>query len=100
MPEELVGAVLREALQDLTDRGLLTRCAGHRPCPLDSPAGHTLRALAGRWLALAEEITTHDRHLERLTTETSLTLREGFGVGAHTAAEMLIIFGDNPDRIR
>ena len=36
----------------------------------------------------------------RLTTETSPTLREGFGVGAHTAAEMLILFGDNPDRIR
>ena len=95
--------VLREALQDLTDRGLLTRCAGLRPGPLDTPAAsakHTLRALARRWLALAEEITTHDRHLARLTTETSPTLRDGFGVGAHTAAEMLIIFGDNPDRIR
>ncbi len=23
-----------------------------------------------------------------------------FGVGAHTAAELLIVFGDNPDRIR
>ena len=33
-------------------------------------------------------------------TETSPTLREGFGVGAHTAAEPLIIFGDNPDRMR
>ena len=38
--------------------------------------------------------------LARLTTETSPTLRAGFGVGAHTAAELLIIFGDNPDRIR
>ena len=95
--------VLREALQDLTDRGLLTRCAGLRPGPLDTPAAsakHTLRALARRWLALAEEIRTHDRHLARLTTETSPTLRDGFGVGAHTAAEMLILFGDNPDRIR
>ena len=42
---------------------------------------------------------THDRHLGRLTTQTSPTLREGFGIGADTAAEMLIIFGDNPDRI-
>ena len=42
----------------------------------------------------------HDQHLTRLTTETSPTLREGFGVGAHTAAQMLIIFGDTPDRIR
>ena len=40
------------------------------------------------------------RRPARLTTETSPTLREGFGVGAHTAAELLIVFGDNPDRIR
>ena len=60
----------------------------------------SLRALARRWIALDEEIATHDRHLVRLTTETAPTLREGFGVGAGTAAEMLILFGDNPDRIR
>ena len=95
--------VLREALHDLTDHGLLTRCARLRPGPIDAPtasAKHTLRALARRWIALTDEIATHDRHLARLTTETSPTLREGFGVGAHTAAELLIIFGDNPDRIR
>ena len=94
---------VREALQGLTDHGLLTRCAGLRPGPLVSPtaaAKHTLRSLARRWFALAEEGATHDRHLARLTTETSPTLRAGFGVGAHTAAEMLIIFGDHPDRIR
>ena len=94
---------LREALHALTDHRLLTRCAALRPGPLDTPtaaAKHTLRALARRWLALAEEIATHDRHLARRTTETSPTLCAGFGVGAHTAAEMLIIFGDNPDRIR
>ena len=97
---------LREALHDLhdlTDHGLLTRCAGLRPGPLDTPtasAKHTLRALARRWIALSEEMALHDQHLARLTTETAPTLREGFGVGAHTAAELLIIFGDNPDRIR
>ena len=95
--------VLREAQHALTDHGLLTRCAGLRPGPIDTPtasAKHTLRALARRWMALAEEIATHDQHLARLTTETSPTLREGVGVGAHTAAELLILFGDNPDRIR
>ena len=94
---------LREALHDLTDHSLLRRCAGLRPGPLDTlpaSAKHTLRALARRWIALAEEIATHDRHLARLTTETSPTLREGFGVAAHTAAELLILFGDNSDRIR
>ena len=94
---------LREALHDLTDHGLLTRCAGLRPGPVDTPtasAKHTLRALARRWMALSEEIAIHDQHLARLTTETAPTLREGFGVGAHTAAELLIVFADNPDRIR
>ena len=95
--------VLREALHALTDHGLLTRCAGLRPGPIDTPtasAKHTLRALARCWMALTEEMALHDQHRARLTTETSPTLREGFGVGAHTAAELLILFGDNPDRIR
>ena len=47
-----------------------------------------------------QRLALHDQHLARLTTATSPTLCEGFGVGAHTAAELLIIFGDNPDRIR
>ena len=95
--------VLREPLQALADRALVTRCAGLRPGPLDTPVAsgkHTLRSLARRWLTLADEITTHDRHLTRLTAETSPTLREGFAVGANTAAAMLIVFGDNPERIR
>ena len=58
--------VLRAALHDLTDHGLLTRCAGLRPGPIDTPiasAKHTLRSLARRWMALAEEIAPHDQHL-------------------------------------
>ena len=96
-------SVVRESLHGLTDQPLLRRCASLRPGPLDTPtasAKHTLRALARRWFALAEEIATHDPHLARLTTQTSPTLRAGFGVGANTAAELLIVFGDNPERIR
>ena len=95
--------VLREPLQALTDRALVTRCAGLRPGPLDTPVAsgtHTLRSLARRRLTLADDSTTHDLHLARLTAETSPTLREGFAVGANTAAAMFIIFGDNPERIR
>ena len=95
--------LLREPLQALTSRALVTRCARLRPGPLDTPVAsgkHALRSLARRWLALADEVAMHDRHLARLTAETSPTLREGFAVGANTAAAMLIIFGDNPDRIR
>jgi transposase len=96
-------AELRESLAGLADKALIDRCAGFRPGPLESTtasAKHTLRALARRWLALNDEIHDHDRHLDQLTADTSPTLRDGFGIGADTAAEMLIIFGDNPERIR
>ena len=96
-------SVVREPLHGLTAPRLLARCAALRPGRLDTPtvsAKDTLRALARRWFALAEEIATHDRYLARLTTETSPTLRAGFGVGANSAAEFLIVFGDNPERIR
>ena len=63
------------------------------PRPPSIPSG---RSPAAGWLS-ASEIAIHDQHLTRLKTETSPTLREGFGVGAHTAAELLIdVFGDNP----
>ena len=93
---------LRETLHPLADQALLKRCRGWRCGTIDTPtasAKHTLRALARRWFALSVEIVDHDRHLGRLTTQTSPTLREGLGIGADTAAERLIIFGDNPDRI-
>ena len=93
---------LRETLHPLADQALLNRCRGWRCGTIDTPtasAKHTLRALARRWFALSVEIVDHDRHLGRLTPQTSPTLREGLGIGADTAAEMLIIFGDNPDRI-
>ena len=95
--------VLRETLHDLTDHSLLRRCAGLRPGPLDTPTRQPSTP-SGRWPAAGSpsprKSRPHHRHLARLTTETSPTLREGFGVGAHTAAELLILFGDNPDRIR
>ena len=96
--------VLREALHDLTDHGLLTRCRrtrtglhryahcvrqthppGARPPTDGSHRGDCDTRPAPRR-------ASRPRHPP--------TLREGFGVGAHTAAELLIIFGDHPDRIR
>ncbi len=96
-------AELREQLSQLTDKKLIDRCAALRPGTIDSTtasAKHTLRALARRWLTLAEEISGHDGVLEQLTAAAAPSLRDGFGIGADTAAEMLIVFGDNPERIR
>jgi transposase len=96
-------AELRESLDGMTDRQLLKRCSLYRPGDVDdttASAKHTLRALAKRWVDLDNEIADHDKLLDVLTAQASPTLRDGYGIGADTAAEMLIVFGDNPERIK
>jgi transposase len=96
-------AELREQLAGLADKALIDRCAGFRPGAVDSTtasAKHTLRALARRWLALNAEITAHTEVLDELTIQAAPAMRDAFGVGPDTAAEMMIIFGDNPERVR
>ena len=58
------------------------------------------RALARRWQGLDGEIKEHDRLLDTLTAQMAPALREAFGIGVDVAAEMLILAGDNPERIR
>jgi transposase len=96
-------AELRESLDGMTDKQLLKRCSLYRPGDVTdttASAKHTLRALAKRWFDLDDEIADHDRLLDHLTAQASPTLRDGYGIGADTAAEMLIVFGDNPERIK
>ena len=94
---------LREELQPLSKMALIYRCAALRPGPittLTASAKHTLRAIARRWQLLNEEITTHERVLSELTAEAAPDLAAAFAVGPDTAAEMLIVAGDNPERVR
>lgn len=94
---------LREALEPLTDRKLIDRCAGLRPGSIDDVTAstkHALRALATRWHALTSEIDAHDDALDTITQAAVPTLRDAFGIGADSAAEMMIVAGDNPTRLR
>ena len=94
---------LREALQPLTNTALIHRCATLRPGPITgvtAAAKHTLRALARRWLALNHEAADHERILAELTRALAPRLVDAFGIGPDTAAELLIVAGDNPDRVR
>ena len=96
-------AELREQLNGLTSKILINRCASLRPGAVSSTTGsakHALRALAKRSQALDTEIASHDAILQELTHTHAPTLREGFGIGADTAAEVLMVFGDNPERVR
>ncbi len=94
---------LREELQPLSKMTLINRCAGLRPgqvTTIVASSKYTLRAIAKRWQQLNTEITAHQKLLGQLTTQAAPDLSAAFAVGPDTAAEMLIVAGDNPDRVR
>ena len=96
-------AQLREQFQPLSKMTLIRRCAALRPGPLttvSAAAKHTLKAIARRWLDLDAEITSHEKLLSELTTAIAPDLVAAFGIGADVAAQMLIVAGDNPQRVR
>ncbi len=59
-----------------------------------------MRALAQRWLTLHEEIQGHDKALEHLVAARAPALIASHGIATMTAAEMLVLVGDDPTRIR
>lgn len=60
----------------------------------------TLRLLTKRWQLLAAELKVLDAELGKLTSQFAPCLREQFGVGALTAATLIVAAGDNPERLR
>jgi transposase len=96
-------AALREQLDHVTGKMTLIRhLAALRPGPVTSTlasAKTSLRAIARRWLALDAEIKEHDIQLGALTAARAPDLIKAHGMAAGTAAEMLLLVGDNPERI-
>jgi transposase len=94
---------LREELQSLSKMALINRCAALRPGQVTTilaSSKYTLRAIARRWQQLSLEIAGHEKVLAQLTAQAAPDLSATFAVGPDTAAEMLIVAGDNPDRVR
>lgn len=60
----------------------------------------TLRLLANRWLYLTDELKKLDKELDRLTAKAAKRTLGQFGVGPQTAATLLSVAGDNPERLR
>jgi len=58
-----------------------------------------MRRLGIRCRQLSDEIAQADQDLRTLTAATAPDLLDQFGVGPHTAAQLLITAGDNPDRL-
>jgi transposase len=99
-----VPAALREQLDAVSGKMALVRhLAALRPGPLTTPTASAkagLRAIARRWLDLDAEIRAHDAHLRLLTERCAPEMVIAHGMGTATAAEMLILVGDRPERIR
>ena len=96
-------AELREQLQPLTKMALMRRCAALRPGPLSDPASavkHSLKAIARRWLVLDEEAKEHEKTLAEITARHAPGMVAAHGFGPDTVAELLVVVGDNPERIR
>jgi transposase len=95
---------LREQFIAMTGPMTLIRAlAALRPGPIVSTtasAKTALRMLAHRWLALNAEIRELDDALETLVRLRAPTLMASPGIATGTIAEMLIVLGDNPERIR
>jgi transposase len=97
-------AALREQLEAITGKmTLVRRLAALRPGPLTTTTASAkagLRAIARRWLDLDAEIRSHDAHLGRLAERCAPEMVAAHGMGTGTAAEMLVLVGDDPERIR
>ncbi|HAM23286.1 MAG TPA: IS110 family transposase [Actinobacteria bacterium] len=94
---------LREALQPLSKMALINKCANLRPgkvSTVTAAAKHALRATARRWQLLDAEIKDHEKVLTELTTELAPQMVDAFGMGPDTTAELLIVAGDNPERVK
>lgn len=96
-------AQLREQLESLSNTRLIQACRQLSYDAMNGPADaacYTLRALAERYHDLDREVRLHDRVLQTLTRRAAPELSSSFGIGPDSAAELLVLVGDNPERIR
>ncbi len=98
-PEELLNR-----LRGLSTKELVAAAARFRlgDDPRDVPAAtkFALRSVARRYEALSAEIAELDAHLDRLVAQVALELVSLLGIGTENAATLLIVAGDNPQRLR
>jgi transposase len=98
-PEEL-----RHRLRGLSTKELVCVAARFRladdPRDVPSATKFALRSVARRYEALSEEIAELEAHLDRLVGQAAPELVSLPGIGTDSAATLLIVAGDNPQRLR
>jgi transposase len=94
---------LRQQLRHLPPALLVATAARLRPGPLTTPTAAVklaLRELARRAQTLGAEIELLDAELARLAATAAPGLLARRGVGAEVASALLVVAGDNPQRLR
>ena len=93
---------VRHQLRGLSAQARVKTCAGFRPgtAPTTTTyAKKTLRLLARRYQTLTAEIRELDTDIHTLCAQANPALLAARGVGADTAAALLVTAGDNPQRM-
>ncbi len=93
---------LREPLRSLSAHALVAIAQRWRPGAPTGPlaaARVTLKLLAERWTTLSAELNQLDAQLAPLIAAAAPELLATHGVGADTAAALLVASGDNPERL-
>jgi len=94
---------IRVRFKDRYQTGLVTEAANMRPRQGSDPVAFTtnvvIRNLARRIKALNTEMGSIDQTLITLIGDTAPSLFELYGLGADTAASLLVAAGDNPERL-
>lgn len=95
---------LRHRLRGLPTKELVATCArsrpGDAPEDVETATRFALRSVARRHEALSEEIARLDAQLDRLVAKVAPGLISLPAIGTHHAATLLVVAGDNPERLR
>jgi transposase len=98
-PDELLNRLRGHSTKELVSVAARFRI-GDDPHDVASATKFALRSVARRYEVLAEEISELDAHLGRLVAQAAPELVSLAGIGTDNAATLLIVAGDNPERLR
>jgi transposase len=95
---------LRHRLRGLSTNQLVATAARFRlggdPDDVQAATKFALRSVARRYQTLSEEIAKLDAQLDRLVTEAAPALVSLPAIGTNHAATLLVVAGDNPQRLK
>jgi transposase len=98
-PEELLSRLRKLSTEELVSVAARFRL-GDDPRDVAAATKFALRSVARRYEALSGEIAELDVQLDRLVAQAAPELVSLAGIGTDHAATLLIVAGDNPQRLR